>query len=238
MSATQHAQFPATRWTLVVKAAHTPTPEASAALEELCSLYWPPLYTFLRRSGSQPHEAKDIVQGYLARVLERNDLLSVSPQRGRFRTYLLAGLRHFLTSEYRREMAQKRGGGAVISIETAEVEQNALADLCTLTPDAAYDRNWAEMILRKAVSTLQREYSARARETLYDTLKPALTGGKPEDHATWGRQLGMTPGAVAVAIHRLRLRLRELVRHEVAQTVHDPADVDDELRNLKAILSS
>jgi RNA polymerase sigma-70 factor (ECF subfamily) len=184
------------------------------------------------------HEAKDLVQGYLARLLERKDLRSVAPAQGRFRSYLLAGLRNFLASEGRRESAQKRGGGAVFSLETEGLEAAALVDREALAPDAAYDRSWAETLLRRAINALRAEYATRGRDALFEVLKPSLTGGEATDHAAWGRALGMTPGAVAVAVHRLRLRLRELVRLEVAQTVQDPADIEDEMRNLKMILSA
>jgi RNA polymerase sigma-70 factor (ECF subfamily) len=232
-----HGRFPSTRWTLVVQAAQTISPDSQQALEELCRTYWPPLYAFLRRSGSDNHEAKDIVQGYLARLLERQDLRSVAPAHGRFRSYLLAGLRNFLASEYRRETAQKRGGGAVLSLETEGLGAEAFFDRDGVAPDEAYDRSWAETVLRRALHSLQAEYTARGRSALFDVLKPALTGDTADDHATWGGALGMTSGAVAVAVHRLRLRLRELVRLEVAQTVHDPADIDEEMRTLKSILS-
>jgi RNA polymerase sigma factor (sigma-70 family) len=237
-TAEERARFPSTRWTLVVQAAQTAPPDSRRALEELCRTYWPPLYAFLRQSGSDIHEAQDLVQGYLARLLERKDLRSVAPSQGRFRSYLLAGLRNFLASECRRESAQKRGGGAVLSLETEGLDAAAFVDRKAVSPDNAYDRSWAETLLRRAITALQEEYSARGRGALFDVLKPALTGDNAEDHATWGRMLGMTPGAVAVAVHRMRLRLRELVRLEVAQTVQDPADIEDEIRSLKAILSA
>jgi len=234
----EHAKFPSTHWTLVAQAGATRTLDSQQALEELCHVYWPPLYAFLRRSGSSPEEAKDLVQGYLARLLERKDLRSVAPAQGRFRSYLLAGLRNFLASECRRESAQKRGGGGVISLETEGLDAAAFVDREAESPDSAYDRSWAETLLRRAITALREEYSARGRSALFDVLKPALTGDNAEDHATWGRALGMTSGTVAVAVHRMRLRLRELVRIEVAQTVQDPADIEDEMRNLKAILSA
>ena len=234
----EHAKFPSTHWTLVAQAGATRTLDSQQALEELCHVYWPPLYAFLRRSGSSPEEAKDLVQGYLARLLERQDLRSVAPEQGRFRSYLLAGLRNFLASECRRESAQKRGGGGVISLETEGLDAAAFVDREAVSPDSADDRSCAETLLRRAITALQEEYSARGRNALFEVLKPALTGDNAEDHATWGRALGMTSGTVAVAVHRMRLRLRELVRLEVAQTVQDPADIEDEMRNLKAILSA
>lgn len=209
------------------------------ALEELCRTYWSPLYAFVRRSGLSPHAAQDVVQGFLARLLEREDLAQVDPLRGRFRSYLLAGLRHFLVSENRRENAQKRGGGApLIPLVPAasEAEELPLATL-ELSPDEAYDRRWAETLIDRALVALKGEHEARGKLEFFETLKPALAGELSEDQTAVGARLGLTPGAVAVALHRLRLRFRELVRREVAQTVNTPEELEDELRNLQAIMS-
>jgi len=234
-----HAEFPVTCWSLILKAASVPAGEGREALEKLCRAYWPPLYAYLRRSGRDPHEAKDLVQGYLARLIERQDLEAVGPDKGRFRSYLLAGLRNFLISEVRRENAQKRGGGTeVVSIDADGAEAGGdLVRTWELTPDQAFDRRWAETILYHAIEALRQEYLARGKGALFETLKPSLSGDAAEDRIAWGRELGMTPGTVAVAVYRLRLRLRELVRLEVAQTVESPAMVDEEMRDLLAILS-
>jgi RNA polymerase sigma-70 factor (ECF subfamily) len=240
MSGPDHAaQFPATCWSLVRQAGDGPSSASQAALETLCGAYWPPLYAYLRRTGHDPDAAKDLVQGYLARLLERNDLAAVAPGRGGFRSYLLAGLRNFLVSEIRRESAQKRGGGAeVISIDAQAAESGCGAVLDgDLTPDQAFDRRWAETILLRAIEALRGEYLARRKGELFERLRPALSGAVAEDSAALGRELGMTPGAITVAVHRLRLRLRELVRLEVAQTVESAGLVDEEMRNLLAILS-
>jgi RNA polymerase sigma factor (sigma-70 family) len=235
----QHAEFPVTCWSLILQAVNMPSAATREALEKLCRAYWPPLYAYLRRSGHDPHAAKDLVQGYLARLIEREDLEAVGPGKGRFRSYLLAGLRNFLVSEIRRGNAQKRGGGTeAVSIdgEAAESGCGAVFDR-ELTPDQAFDRRWAETILHRAIEALGQEYLARGKRELFETLIPSLTGGAAEDRAALGRALGMTPGAVAVAVHRLRLRLRELVRLEVAQTVESAAMIDEEMRELLAILS-
>jgi len=240
VSATQkHAEFPVTKWSVIIRAAAIPSPHSRAALEDLCRLYWPPLYAFLRRSRHSPHEAQDLVQGYLARLLEREDLATVSQEKGRFRSYLLAGLRNFLVSEARQAAALKRGGRAeIISLDTESAEvlcQASLAD--SATPDLAFDRRWAETILDQALEKLRLENIARGKEKFYETLKPCLAADVPEDYASLGRELAMTPGAIAVAVHRLRLRLRELVRAAVADTVGSEADLEDEMRNLLAILA-
>ena len=216
-----------------------PSPLSRAALEDLCRLYWPPLYAFLRRSGRTPHEAQDLVQGYLARLLEREDLATVSSDKGRFRSYLLAGLRNYLVSEARQAGTLKRGGRAEIislDIENAEVLcRTALMD--EATPDLAFDRRWAETILDQALEKLRAENVARGKEKLYETLKPCLATDAADDYASLGRELAMTPGAIAVAIYRLRLRFRELVRAAVADTVGSEADLEEEMRNFLAILS-
>ena len=240
MATERHAEFPVTKWSMIQRATAVPDPTSRGALEDLCRAYWPPLYAFLRRAGNDPHTAKDLVQGYLARLLAREDLQRVGPDKGRFRSYLLAGLQHHLVSEERRQLAQKRGGGAtVISLAADEAEAlcgTAVADAAT--PDLAFDRRWAETVLDRALLALEQEYLRRGKPEVYATLKPTLAGDDGTDYASLGRALGMTPGAVAVAVHRLRLRLRELVRAEVAQTVGTATDLDEEMRSLQAILSA
>lgn len=234
------AEFPATHWSAIQQAADVLSPASRTALEELCRIYWPPLYAFLRRSGHDVHEAQDLVQGYLARLLERNDLAVITPGKGRFRSYLLSGLRNYLVSQARREGAEKRGGRTVtlsLDLENAEVLCNTVLVDCS-TPDLAFDRHWAETILDRALEALRAEYQARGKGQLYELLKSSLAGDAVEDYASFGRQFGMTPGAVAAAVHRLRLRLRELVRWEVTQTVGSAADLEEEMRNLLAILSA
>ena len=240
MAATQrHVEFPATRWSVIIRAVAKPSPLSRAALEDLCRLYWPPLYAFLRRSGRTPHEAQDLVQGYLARLLEREDLATVNSEKGRFRSYLLAGLRNYLVSEARQAGTLKRGGRAeIISLDIENAEalcRTALTD--GATPDLAFDRRWAETILDQALEKLRAENVARGKEKLYETLKPCLATDAADDYASLGRELAMTPGAIAVAIHRLRLRFRELVRAAVADTVGSEADLEEEMRNFLAILS-
>lgn len=240
MSETEsRAEFPATKWSIIQKVAATHSPTSCKALEDLCRTYWPPLYAFLRRSGHPPHEAKDLVQGYIARLLERGDLGTLSPEKGRFRSYLLSGLRNHLVSQARREAAQRRGGTVeVFSFDADKAEsifQAASGE--ALAPDRAFDRRWAETVLDRALELLRQEQVDRGKEKLYDSLKLALAGDSKDGYSDLGRQVGMTPGAVAVAVHRLRMRLRELVRSEVAQTVGSQSELEEEMRNLLAILS-
>jgi len=234
-----HAEFPATRWSVILQVASPTSGAARLALEELCRAYWAPLYAYLRRSGHDPQMAQDTVQGFLARLLEREDLLNVAAEKGRFRSFLLAGLRNFLVSEARRAKAQKRGAGAaMISLDDEDAEATCRGVLAgDLPPDAAFDRRWAEVILEHSLEHLRREYAAKGRGDLFEALKFALAGDRAEDYAECGRRLGMTSGAVAVAVHRLRARLRELVRHEVAQTVSSHDMLEEEMRNLLAIFA-
>jgi RNA polymerase sigma factor (sigma-70 family) len=225
---------------MVLAAGELNSPDSRAALESLCRSYWPPLYAFLRRSGQPPEVAQDQVQGYLARLLERGDLARVAPERGRFRSYLLAGLRNFLVSEARRESAEKRGGTSpLVSIDADEVEQDYLSELGTDgSPEGVFDRQWANTVLERALERLREEHSARGKSHVYEMLKPTLTGDADDDHASLGSRLGMSPGAVGVAVHRLRQRMRELVRSEVEQTVGSQADLDDEMRYLLVLWAS
>ena len=234
----QAAVFPETHWSLVL-AARPEAVDRKAALEELCRAYWPPLYAYCRRDGQSPEAAQDLVQGFLARLLARDDLATVAPERGRFRSYLLAGLRHHLASEARREAAAKRGGGGdILSLNVAEIEAAlapALAD--RVTPEVLFDRRWARTVMDRALTALATEYAVRDQAELFGRLKPALVDGDGGGHAELGRALGLSEGAVAVALHRLRRRYRELVRHEVAQTAGSAADLEDELRHLRAVWS-
>lgn len=240
MAATQrHAEFPETRWSIIQRAVAPASPTSRQALEDLCCGYWAPLYAFLRRSGRSPEEAKDLVQGYLARLLAREDLADVAPEKGRFRSFLLAGLRNFLVSEIRRDVAQKRGGEDFLAVDLEQAEavySSAFTDGAT-TPDRAFDRRWAETIVDLSLESLRCEYVGRGKEKLYEALKASIADAAEDNYAILGEALGMSPGAVAVAVHRLRLRFRELVRAEVAQTVGSTADLEEEMRSLFAALS-
>ena len=231
--------FPATQWSVVLAAGGKVSEQSRTALEALCRSYWPPLYSYVRREGHSPEVAQDVVQGFLARLLERDDFAAVAPDRGRFRSYLLAGLRHYLASEARRQGAQKRGGGeSAIPLEGAVewIGEPALTD--GVTPETAFDRRWAQMVLERALEQLRKEHEQRGKLTWYEALKPTLAGEPEESYAGLGKNLGLTEGAVAVAVHRLRGRLRELVRTEVAQTVGSAGDLDDEMRHLLTVWST
>jgi RNA polymerase sigma-70 factor (ECF subfamily) len=228
----------ATRWTVVLAAARQDdAAPAMRALTELCQTYWPPLYAYIRRQGRDAHEAEDLTQEFFARLLAKNYLADADPGKGKFRSFLLASLKHFLANERDRAGAQKRGGGrTILALDgLSDAERNQIEPLDALSPDKAFDRQWAHTLLDHALKRLRAEYAAAGREPFFDALKQFLTGDAPaQSHAAIGAQCAMSEGAVKVAVHRLRRRYRELLREEVAQTVADPAQIEPEIRDLFA----
>jgi RNA polymerase sigma factor (sigma-70 family) len=235
---TAHAEFPSTQWSQVLNASHGELSGGPAALEELCRAYWPPLYSFLRRQGHSPPDAEDLVQGFLARLLAREDLAEVGPEKGRFRTFLLASLRNFTIKQALREKALKRGGGQIpIPINAEEAERLCGPDLSADSPEAAFDRRFAQAVVARAFAALREEHHARGKEEFFATLAPFLDGAEPEGYDAAAAKLGMTPGAVAVAVHRMRGRLRELLRAEVRQLCSSPAEEEQEMKHLLEVWS-
>lgn len=230
------AAFYTTQWSVVLAAATGDSPEAAHALESLCATYWPPLYAYARRDGLSPPDAQDAVQNFIHLLLRRNDLASVSPEKGRFRSFLLTALKNFLVSRARKEQTLKRGADVErVSLDTKETEalcHNELAD--QLTPDKAFDRHWARTILAVALERLREEHQSPQHAKLFAALQPALAdGGRVENQFALAAQLGMTPGALATAASRLRQRYRALVEDEVRRTVKGSADLEQELRALR-----
>jgi len=210
------------------------------ALAELCRAYWLPLYAYVRKRGHDTHDAQDLVQAFFARVIEKNYIGAADRQRGRFRTFLLAALEHFLAKEWTRGQRLKRGGGCTLiplDAETAEGScRSELAD--ESTPEKIYDRRWTFTVLEQALSKLQREYATSARGPLFEALAAVLSGDKPEcSYQEISARLAMSEGAVKVAVHRLRRRYGELVRAEIANTVSRPELVEEEIRNMFASLA-
>jgi RNA polymerase sigma factor (sigma-70 family) len=234
---TSAADFPTTNWTFIVKAQGS-CPANQAALSELCRVYWTPLYAFMRRQGSSPHDAQDLVQGFFERLLSRDDLSSVAPEKGRFRTFLLTSLKNFSINQAVRNHAQKRGGGKVaIPLDLEEAERLSLPDLSSPSPEAAFDRQWARTIIQRALTRLHVEHRARKKEMHFETLVPLLEGAESAEYHAAGVKLGMRNGTVAVAVHRLRARLQEMLRLEVLETVGNANDAEEELRHLLLVLS-
>ena len=232
---TQGGRFATTRWSVVVAAGQKAGgDDARAALETLCRTYWYPLYVYARRKGHAAEDAADLVQGFFASLLERRAVARADRERGRFRSFLLASLDHYLANEWRRATAQKRGGGAVlVGLDFDDGERRyGLEPSHHLTPDRVYERRWALTLIDAAMGRLRAEYQARDRGDLFATLAGLISGERDEAYAGVAGRLGMSEGAVKVAVHRLRKRCRELLREEVAQTVAGEAQVDDELGHL------
>jgi RNA polymerase sigma-70 factor (ECF subfamily) len=238
----RHDAFPTTHWSIVLQAGEEAGPEASSALETLCQQYWYPLYAFVRRQGKPHHEAEDCTQEFLTRLLQGEGIARARPERGRFRTFLLTSLRNLLTNEWHRKNAAKRGGGEVtLPLEFDTANERFIREPTDdgLTPEQAYDRNWALGVIDQALANLRSEYTASGRGALFDALAPAVWGGgEPESPATKSRRLGLNEGAYNVALHRLRKRLQEHLRTHVAATVATEDEVGDELRHLIAAVGT
>ena len=212
------------------------SPAAHEALEQLCRIYWRPVYSFLRREGKTPEDAQDLTQGFFAQLLERGDFTAVRREKGRLRSYLLGSLKHFLANDRRRNMSLKRGEGrALISFEDLHGDEGFECE--SLGADRIYDRRWALTILNRVFSQLANECGNEGRAALHERLCELLSDepGRPSQ-AGIAHEFGMTENAVKQAFHRLRQRYRQLLREEIAQTVATPADVEAELRELVAAL--
>jgi RNA polymerase sigma factor (sigma-70 family) len=227
--------FATTRWTVVLAAGRRSAPQADVALEELCRTYWYPLYAYVRRQTATREDAEDLTQAFFARFLEKNYLEKLSSDKGKFRAFLLAALKHFLANEWDRANSQKRGGGAAnLSLDWQNADTRYQIDPAdNLSPDKLYDRAWAVTLLERVIQRLRQENSADDSRKLFDQLKPFLTVGKSAiPYSQAATALDMTESAVRVAVHRLRRRYRELLREEIAQTLSDPAQVEEEVRAL------
>ena len=237
----QEARFTTTHWSVVLTARDREAPEASLALEQLCRTYWYPLYAFVRRRGYPLHEAQDLTQEFFARLLARNYLGAADRTRGKFRTFLLTALEHFLANEWRNAHAQKRGGRvAFLSFDDPVAEelfgQVAATDL---SPERQYEKQWAMTLLEQGLVALQREFKAAGKGAWFDELKVFLTGEKQNaSYADLARKLATTEGALKTAVSRLRQRYAGLLREEVARTVATPEEVEEELRALLGALSA
>lgn len=228
-------RFATTRWSVVAAAGgRTGDGAAGEALESLCRTYWYPLYAYVRRTGRGADDAADLVQGFFASILERRAVAAADRERGRFRAFLLASMDHYVANEWRKASAQKRGGGKVaVGLDFEDGERRyGLEPSHEMTADRIYEKRWALTLIEAAMGRLRAEYAARGRGDLYDALAGSIGGEGDEGYGAVGRRLGMTEGAVKVAVHRLRKRCRELLREEVGQTVAGEAEIDDELRHL------
>jgi RNA polymerase sigma-70 factor (ECF subfamily) len=235
------APFPTTHWSRVVAAGDPGAPFAREALAELCRDYWFPLYAYIRRRGHDPDRASDLTQDLFVRLLDKGVLAAADPARGRFRAFLRVACADFLANRRDRENALKRGGGRVIvpmGCDDAE-GRYAREPAHEMTPERIFDRTWALILLGRVLERLREEYRMAGQHRTFEVLSPVLTDGpRVVAYATLADRLGTTEGAVRVAVHRLRRRYGERLRAEILATVHDPAEVDDEIHDLFAALAS
>ena len=225
----------------MVAAGQGSTTQAKAALEELCQTYWYPLYVYVRRKVATQEDAEDLTQAFFARFLEKNYLEKLSSEKGKFRAFLLASLKHFLANEWDRANRQKRGGGIVaLSLDWQNANTRYQIDPAdNLSPDKLYDRAWAVTLLERVITRLKRENIEQGNEKIFEQLKPFLMTGKGAiPYSQPAASLGLNEGAVRVAVHRLRRRYRELLREEIAQTLSDPSQAEEELQSLFSAFSN
>jgi RNA polymerase sigma factor (sigma-70 family) len=236
----RNATFATTHWSVVLAAQADDPACARAALEQLCTVYWYPLYAFLRRRGQQPPDAEDLVQGFIEHLLESGFFQAADPDKGRFRAYLLTSLKHFLADAADRAACLKRGSGKpTLSLDAIAAERRyALEPADPCTPEQLFERRWAMTLLDTVMQRLETEAAESGRTDLFRQIKGVLLGdrgGVP--YAGLASQLGMSETALTVTVHRLRRRYRELVREEIAHTVSRPVEIDEEMRHLFQVLS-
>ena len=231
--------FPPTRWSVVLAATRAPSPESAAALEIICGSYWYPLYAYVRRCGQTPHDAQDLTQAFFCRLLEKRWLEGADPEKGRLRSYLMVALKNFMSNEWDRASAQRRGGGQRhAQIDTTFAESRFAADSHSRSPEEAFDRQWALTLIRLTTTRLREEFAVAGKPGDYDALKECLLADRGSiDYALVAGQLGVNEGAARVAVHRLRKRFREIYREEISQTLAEGADLEAELRHLAAALA-
>jgi RNA polymerase sigma factor (sigma-70 family) len=234
------ARFVTTQWMMIAAAGSPDSPGHRQALEALCRTYWFPLYAYLRRQGCDSQQAQDYTQGFFASLLERQALQRADPSVGRFRSFLLASLKHFVADERDHAQAKKRGGGKCFPLDIADAETRySLEPADNLSPERLFMRSWALTVLREALAQLKAECVEAGKGHLFEHLKTRLQADEtPAGYSDIAAELGMTEPAVRVAVHRLRQRYGQLVRRQIAQTVADPREVDEELRELFAALTS
>ncbi len=233
-------RFATTHWSVVAEAAHAGTADGRKALEQLCRIYWRPLYTFARRRGLSAADAEDLTQAFFADLLKREAIACADASRGRFRTFLLSAFQNFQSAQRARASTIRRGGQqSFVSYEAiTEAESHFAGEPSSSdSPETLFDRNWARSLLDEALAAVRLEYVAAGKAAVFDALKGALWGGRGEiPLAEVARRLESTEGAVKTAAHRLRRRCGERMREEIARTLSDPGDVEDELRFLLAAL--
>ena len=234
------ASFATTHWSVVLSAADNHSPAAREALEKLCRSYWRPLYSYVRSRGLTPDDAQDLTQEFFWRLLDKNYLSQVDPRKGKFRSFLLVAVNHFLSNERDKARAVKRGGRVTflpLEMDTTE-EYLRTAPSQTTSPERLYEQSWSLALLERALAQLRQEAQAAGRDRQFAELKILLTGERPSlSYAELAGKLETTEAALKMAVQRLRRRFAELVREEIAQTVSSAEEVEEEIRHLFAVLS-
>ena len=232
--------FTTTHWSVVLAAGQSDSPQAAQALETLCGTYWFPLYAYVRRRGHGHEDAQDLTQAFLLQLLERQSFARVDRAKGRFRSFLLAGLNYFLADAHDRVSAQKRGGGqSALSFDAQTAEQRyRLETVDDLSPDKLFERQWALALLDQVLARLEKEFCETGKAGLFQQLRVFLVASRGEvSYGEVAAELGLTGEAVKKAVHRMRYRYYALFREAIAQTVADPAEVADEMRYLCAVMA-
>ena len=232
--------FTTTHWSVVLAAGAGDSPQAAAALEQLCRTYWYPLYGYVRRRGYRPEDAQDLTQEFFARLLEKHSLVHLEREGGKFRSFLLTALNHFLVNEWARLHTQKRGArGVRFSLdELAPETRYQFEPADEATPETFYERRWAATLLEQVTNGLRDEFDREGKAGLFQQLQPCLTGAEQmQPYAELAARLGMTENAVKMAAHRLRKRYGELLRAEIVHTVANPLEVEEEIRHLIAVMA-
>ena len=233
-------RFPTTRWSVVVAAGDGVSPESRAALSALCEVYWAPVYAFVCRTGRSDDVARDLTQAFFARLLEKRDFRSARRDLGRFRTFLLTAVRHFLANQADHEHALKRGGGRVhlpLDAVAGEAGQAVVDPASGETPETIFERRWALTVLDQAVTRLTEESERAGKGRLFEALRPFLTGDTEASYAACAQALGLSESGVRVAVHRLRRQFGRCLRETLAETVDDPNDIDSEIQYLRRVIA-
>ena len=237
-------QFATTCWSAVLLSAQSQAPGSDNAREEFCQLYWYPLYAFIRRRGYNADDARDLTQGFFLSILDRKTLKRATPEKGKFRSFLLASLKNYLLNVYQHENAIKRGGKIdFVSVDFSDGEDRYSREPSdALTPEKIFDANWAISLLAQALERLKAEYSAQGKGNIFETLRPFLDlsgAGQAPSYEVVSEKMKVSSAGVKTLIHRFRKRYSEILREAVAQTVTDPSEIDDEIRSLcEALIAS
>lgn len=231
-------EFVTTHWSLVLRAGGSDDAQSAAALESLCRAYWYPLYYYVRRQVHDSHQAEDLTQDFFLRVLQKKVVGVASPDRGRFRSFLLTSLKNFLANEWEKARTARRGGGQPhLSLQAEQAEERFHAEPADYaSPDRIFEKRWAETVVQNTLLRLEAEYQKREKVALFDALKDSLWGDADECYTEVASRLNVTEGALRIAVYRMREHFRHLLREEVARTVGSPDEIDHELRHLIQVL--